>query len=416
VPGLARFTACGAEERPYRHGLCVRCALAERIAEVGTGDGPLVPVYDALLAATQPYSAYNWLRSGASAAILADIASGALALTHEALDNHADSRAADYLRRILVAHGALPARDDAIVRLEAWVGARLDGLEAGSQRSLLRSYGTWWVLRRARQRAEARRRPHTPTARAKTSLNAAIAFLSFLDERHTDLASCSQSDIDAWMTEGPSSATEISDFVVWATKHRLMTDVEVPGRRRHDGPALSDEARWDIVQRLLHDDTLEVGDRVAGCLVLLYGQQLSRIVAITRDQVTHHDGAVHLHLGTTYVEVLEPLAMLLAQLARSRRPNNSVVSTLPSPWLFPGLDPGRPLSASYLGQRLRRLGIATMPARRSALMHLARHLPASVLSDLLGMTPNTAVRWVGVAGGDWNSYAAQLISGGNREP
>jgi len=192
----------------------VRCALAERARElIDTGDGPLAPVYGALLAAPQPYSAYNWLRSGVSAAILVDIASGALALTHEALDDHHQPRAANYLRQILVAHGALPARDDAIVRLEAWVGARLDGLSSGPQRALLRSYGTWWVLRRARQQAETRRRPHTPTARAKTSLNAAIAFLSSLDERHKDLASCSQSDIDIWITDGPPSAPEISDFV-----------------------------------------------------------------------------------------------------------------------------------------------------------------------------------------------------------
>ena len=415
VAGLARCTACGAEERPYRHGLCVRCALGEQIAElVGTGVGPLAPVCDTLLAAPQPYSAYNWLRSGASAAILADIASGALPLTHEALDNHAESRAANYLRQILVAHGALAARDDAIVRLEAWVEARLDGVSSGPERALLRSYGTWWVLRRARQRAGTSRRPRTPTARAKSSLNAAIAFLSFLDERHTDLASCSQSDVEAWVTEGPPSAPEISDFVAWATQHKLMINVGVPGRRRHDGPALGDEARWEMVQRLLHDDTLEVADRVAGCLVLLYGQQLSRVVAITRDQVTHHDGAVHLHLGTTYIELPEPLAALFVQLARSRRTKNSVAATLPSPWLFPGLDPGRPLTASHLGQRLRNLGIATMSARRSALMHLARHLPASVLADLLGITPNTAVRWVGAAGGDWNAYAAQLISDGNR--
>ncbi len=30
------------------------------------------------------------------------------------------------------------------------------------------------------------------------------------------------------------------------------------------------------------------------------------------------------------------------------------------------------------------------------------------------ITPNTAVRWVGAAGGDWNAYAAQLISDGDR--
>ena len=49
-----------------------------------------------------------------------------------------------------------------------------------------------------------------------------------------------------------------------------------------------------------------------------------------------------------------------------------------------------------------------MPARRSALMHLAGRLPAAVLAELLNLHPTTAVHWVAAAGGDWNTYAAQI--------
>jgi len=57
-----------------------------------------------------------------------------------------------------------------------------------------------------------------------------------------------------------------------------------------------------------------------------------------------------------------------------------------------------------------------MPGRRSALTHLASRLPAAVLADLLGVHPTTAVGWVRTAGGDWTSYAAQLIRDHDREP
>jgi len=369
----------------------------------------------AIIAAPQPYSAHNWLRSGVSAAILADVASGALPLTHDALDAHPHPRAANYLRHILVAHGALPARDDAIVRLEAWVAARVAMLSSPRHRRLLRSYATWRVLRRARQRAQTAR-PPTPTARAKTSLNAAIAFLGFLDEHGKDLASCTQADIDTWFTDGPASAAEISDFVDWATTRKLIAPVTLAGRRHNDGPALDDNTRWELVRRLLHDDTLELGDRVAGCILLLYGQQISRIVTITRTQISEHDGVTRLHLGATHIDLREPLATLLTRLANSRRPNTSVVPAPTNPWLFPGVDPGQPLNASYLGQRLRRLGIATMPSRRSALTHIASRLPAAVVADLLGIAPTTAVHWARTAGGDWNTYAAQLSHDRDREP
>jgi hypothetical protein len=39
-------------------------------------------------------------------------------------------------------------------------------------------------------------------------------------------------------------------------------------------------------------------------------------------------------------------------------------------------------------------------------LDLATEVPPVVLADLLGMYPNTAVRWVQAAGGEWASYAA----------
>ena len=106
--------------RPYLDGCCVRCALAARAAELTGGpDGRLRAVYEAIVAAPQPYSAHNWLRRSVAAKLLGEVASGQLALTHEALDAHRARRGADYLRHLLVANGVLPARDDALVRLEA---------------------------------------------------------------------------------------------------------------------------------------------------------------------------------------------------------------------------------------------------------------------------------------------------------
>ncbi len=417
VPPLATCRSCGAEERPYHQGCCVRCALAERARDLTGGPhGPFPAVYQAIIAAPQPYSAHNWLRSAAGATILAELAAGTLPLTHRALDTHPRPRAANFLRHLLVAHGVLPARDDVVVRLEAWVAARLDELTCPGHRRLLRSYATWRVLRRARRRAEHVPRAHTPTRHAKNCLLAAIAFLAFLEHRDRDLASCTQADIDAWLNEGPPSAPNVRDFLAWATERKHVNGVDIPRPPRLEGPALHDDTRWAIVNRLLHDDALDLGDRTAGCLVLLYGQQLSRIVALTRDQIRSHHGGVRLHLGATHIEIPEPLGGILTRLARSRRPYTGIGTPPDQPWLFPGLHPGRPLTPAGLGRRLRQLGIGAMPGRRSALIHLAARLPAAVLADLLNIAPTSAVRWVRTAGGDWTTYAAQLIHDRDREP
>jgi hypothetical protein len=111
VAPLARCAGCGIEDRGYRHGRCVRCALAERAAVLLGGPRPeLAAIYDAIVATAQPYSAHNWLRSAPGAAILGRIASGTLPLTHEALDAEAHPKAAGFLRQLLVANEVLVAR------------------------------------------------------------------------------------------------------------------------------------------------------------------------------------------------------------------------------------------------------------------------------------------------------------------
>ncbi len=410
APRLAACSTCGADERPYRDGNCVRCALKLRAGELlgGGTDGQLGAVYEAIVAAPQPYSAHNWLGSSAAASVLAEIAAGSLPVTHEALDAHRLRRGADYLRHLLVANGVLVPRDDNLARLEAWVEDRLSAVDDPAQRRVLSSYAHWKIMRAARQRSEASRTGRMPTRYAKNRFLVAAAFLEFLAGRGHDLPSCTQADIDTWMSSGPPCAPDVNQFLDWAAARKMCGSFAVPGRVRRDGPCLDPDKYWAIARRMLHDEDIALGDRVGGSLVLLYGQQLSRIVALRRDQL-HVDGdRTRLKIGTTSIDLPAPLDTLMRRLAVERRPYTGVGSPLTTEWLFPGLDPGRPLGAHQLGKRLRRLGLEPGPARRAALSHLAANLPAAMLARLLDIAPATAVRWVRTVGGDWNTYAAQL--------
>ena len=114
---------------------------------------------------------------------------------------------------------------------------RLASVEDRAQRRRLRSYATWRVLRRARQRAEAAGAPRTATRHAKVNLNSAIAFLGFLASRQVDLAGASQADLDDWLAEGPPRAPEVRDFLGWAADRRLAGRFDLPGRARRKGPS-----------------------------------------------------------------------------------------------------------------------------------------------------------------------------------
>ncbi len=80
---------------------------------------------------------------------------------------------------------------------------------------------------------------------------------------------------------GPTHRQEAGHFVRWAARQNL-TGLAFPVTR-WQGPAraLDDHARREAARRLLHDDTLNIRDRLAGLLVLLYAQKTAMIGRVT---------------------------------------------------------------------------------------------------------------------------------------
>jgi hypothetical protein len=422
VPVTHACGDCGREDKLYERGRCARCGLARRAAELLSGSTGTVPtelttVFEAIRAARTPRSALNWLRKGAAATVLAEVASGQLPLTHEAFDAHPHPRAADYLRQMLVAGGALAHRDEDLARAERWLSTLLAAIKVTEHRRLVRAFATWRVMRRLRRSAEASPAPHTYTAHARLKIKTAASFLTWLAANNTTLADCRQADIDNWLTTGPSTC-HVRDFLAWASKRGHCHQFTVPSPPPHTGAATDPEHRWALVSRLLHDDGLDTTDRVAGCLVLLFGQQQSRIAAMTTDQIIHRDNdhEVSVRFGRHDLPVPAPLGALLLQLIHHGKSHVGIGSPPDSQWLFPGGLPGRPITASRLADRLRKLGIHTQAGRRAALLDLAIQLPAAVLADLLNLHPTTAVKWTRQAGGDWTRYAAEIARTRNHQP
>jgi hypothetical protein len=411
---------CGIEDKLFEKGRCTQCTLRRRAAALlsgGTGQvpGDMAAVFEAICSARTPRAALNWLRTGAGAAILADLAAGRLAATHEALDQHPRPRAAGHLRQMLITGGVLPPRDEELARTEQWLAALLATIEPAGHQRLVHAFAAWHVIRRLRRTAAVSSRPRTCTAHARLEIKAAARFLAWLTARGTPLTGCRQADIDDWAATGPG-ACYVRGFLAWATGQGHCQAFEVPRPARQTGTAIGPEHRWDLAARLLHDDNLQVTDRVAGCLVLLFGQNMTRIAAMTTSDVICHGHDVSIRLGRHEIPVPEPLGRLLLTLIRNGKPYIGIGSRPGSQWLFPGLLPGRPITPARLAERLRALGIPAMAARRAALIDLAAQLPAAVLADITGLHPTTAVTWMHQAGGDWSRYAAQITRTRNHQP
>lgn len=403
---------CGRVDLLLATGLCLTCSVTIRVHNVLTGpDGQIQPQLDGvrtlLLDDNTAEQVDRLLSRGTWTRLLGQLVSVGAPISHTDLDALPQNADVQHLRRVLVHTGALDDRDADLVSTQVWLANLLTDLPTDIA-ALLRPYATWSVLRRARHRAA--RIELTPSAPryARNRIRVATHFLTWLADQDRTLGDATQADIDRWLAAGTPSRRRLRDFIRWTNSRHLTTDLHVPWLGREGLPEhLLDEAeRWALLRRCLHDETLELRLRVAGALVLVYGQIPARMVELTADHLTGPGS--HLVLDEQPVLIPPVLADLTIRL-RDQRPERSPLqspATTPA-WLFPGSRPGAHLSADRLAVLLNiRAGIPVRAARGAALCALAADLPAPVLADLLGVSVAAATRWSIVAARDNAEYLA----------
>ena len=137
-------------------------------------------------------------------------------------------------------------------------------------------------------------------------------------------------------------------------------------------------------------------------------QKISTISQLTVDDVHITGETVAITFGTSPVVLPMPLATLVRELLANRQGKAKIGTPDDVPWLFPGGQPGRPLSDSQIGLRLHKIGIRPQQDRSTALFTLAAELPAAILARMLGVHIQVAVQWQKASGGDWAAYAADV--------
>jgi hypothetical protein len=413
-PPWAGCPACSSPDHPSP-GQCARCLVNSRLGKLmGPDAGLLPPGLQALrreiATAEHAVTAMRWIAKPSIAPVLSGLADGSIPLTHQALDELPQRPALAHLRQALVATGALPWRDEEMTRLEASLSRLLDSQAGAERRRLLHRYLIWHLVRRTRSRNKDKPLTRQQSLLIRRLARGAIAFLDWLDSRSLTLDSCQQADLDYWLASGQAAYREEAGRLIrWAHAARITT-CYLPVAARWNGPAalLGHEDRWSIARRLLHDDSIRPEDRLAGLLILLYAQNMTAISSMTAGQVLVDDGTVRLRLGCVPVQLPEPVASIARTVAANRKGHAAIGATGPSPWLFPGGQPGRPISSARLTIRIEALGISPRQARSTALFQLAAEIPAAILARTLGVSTDVAVIWQRLSAGDWAAYAADV--------
>lgn len=408
---------CNAETELHSNGQCWACARATTVDRLLTDPCTsrihpvLLPVATALKTMTRPTSGLAWLNQDHVTTFLTGLAA-APAITHEALDGLPTTGFREYVRALLVAHGALPTRDELILRYAAWTAAALARVTTGEHREILRRFIRWHHQRRLQAMTPV---PYGTFLSAKQFVTVSIDFLNWLTDRGIQLTSLRQAHLDQWQAHGPTTRQSAHGFLSWAKTSQLVDPtLTLTPHRRGTSPRLSLTDQHRALHCITVSDDLSARDRAAAILVLVFGQQINDIVKLTWEDVTGTDELVTIALGAEPIALPTPLDDPWRALAAA--PGHDATAAHPnSPWVFQSSLPGQHLGAGHLRQRLRTL-FSARAARLGTLHELTKHAPVAIIADAPGYAPATIAHHATASSAGYAQYVAAIQATQKVEP
>ena len=385
--------SCGAEDELYAGGCCWSCVLSVTVDRLltdpttGLMADELTPLATNLKTMKRTNSGLTWIRQKHVSEFLQKLALTPT-ITHEAIDALPRSRTRDFVRGLLVEHGALPHRDLYRSRYEEWARQALERVTDSDHRDVIQRYINWQHMRRMN---------HMETVsqgtflRSKQTVTVAIELVNWLTDQDIVLAELEQRHLDAWINDGTTTRLISDRFVSWAIKaHLIQPRLKIRKHRRGTSTRMSAHDQDLAIQRVVHTEELTPRDRAAAILVLIFGQQIEDIVALTWDDLNLDDETVTLRIGRTEIILPDPLDQPWREIA-ARPGHDSTASHPSSNWVFRGNSPGRHLDPAHLRGRLRDV-ISPRAARLGALQELTKVAPVPIIAEALGYSPATIER------------------------
>lgn len=416
---LGRCAGCGDDQRRLSGIYCARCIIPGKLRSLISDDQDsphprLLALEQYLLRDDENADAVlTWIRRSPMSRVIRDMATGRIPISLRAVAGLPMTGATGYLAALLMESGVVPTENFDRVRLEVWEREFLETLAHPDMRSLLQRYAAWVVNPRFSDRAHLSRSDESLRLRqSRAHLSAVAELLETLHAQGLDLGTVPQRSFDDYIAARGRKGKDLTPFIRWARSQRLTRLRSEYLQSSPRAPALSEDQRWAWVKDLLTAHDLGIASRVGGLLMIVYGITATRSVSIRRDAVDLAGGRTRITLGTDPIELPEAIGALVRQLMDA----GSALSTAESIWLFNGHRAGRHLTTAALNGPLAKRGINPRAGRNAALLNLARDIPPSVLSDLLGISIYAAERWSSLSGRDWIDYPMiRLTEAGSSE-
>lgn len=392
---------CGAAGEQHFAQTCLRCSvalIAQQLlaAETGTIPPSLVGFPAALAEHGRSDSTMRWLLKPIPKALMQALGARS-SITHAELDACPPSKARHHLRALLIDLGVLPPRDEQTERLGTWVNEFVGELPP-HHASVITPYAHWKVLRTVRRRLRRKRTTVGVAGSARERIRIAVRLLRHLDDRGEDVATLTQEVLDRWTDGSRSRSSDITPFINWLNHSGRTEGLRVATMKSADPSEVNPEGvQHTLVRDLIlgRAGTDDLGTRVAGLLVLLYGARIERLHRLTTADFSATDGRTHLTLSADPIEIPDSVAHLVQRLAETVEGSTRArTRTGEASYLFP--SPRRahePIHPTTLGRKLTLAGVRPRITRNHALLALTADLPAAVVATQLGLTAQTTSRW-----------------------
>ena len=405
---------CGDEAELYRGAHCWRCELGFQVDELltnpatGRMNDHLEPLASALKSMPRPNSGITWLRNTDVRSILQELAQVGT-IDQSVLARLPRSRSTTHIRALLAEHGIADARVDYRETFDAWSADKLIGLADPASQLVLRSYIRWHLAHKLDETCTAGR-----FLASKQSVTVTADFLNWLACQNVSIAEIEQTDIDRYLSEGTETRRLLSRFLPWATKTYRLPTIEITPHRRDTTREKTTNEQIEQLRILFAHPDLTPQDRLMAALILVFGQQTHKVVALQWGDITTIDGALAITLGKHPVMLEHPLDDLVGAV-RNSCANRQTASNAKSNWVFPGYLPGSHLSANHIRTRLKNLGFPSLSTRIGTWQTITQTSPPPVLADALGLHPQTAIRHAQRGSGQYGAYVADRRAADNAD-
>ena len=278
----------------------------------------------------------------------------------------------------------------------------------------MEQFARWHHLRRLRKASVPGQSSAAGARYAKQEITEAIKFLTWLHStHHRTLASCRQQDVDEWLASGPTTRLKIRNLLAWAKKTRVNKSVQITHQQPPPSRALTQQQRLAWLRELLDGDSESLAYRVAGILLLLFGQPLTKIAALPTSAITITENDMRISLGQEPIPVRNRSQTCWATTWPAGRISEQRPEWRPHHGCSRSSRPGRHLGPNFIMTRLRNLGINLLAARNTALQSLVVEAPPPLVAELLGYSYNTTQRHAEIAAQPWARYVTKTAAESN---